>query len=285
MVKILRIYSDGGARGNPGPAATAFLVLTEKGETVKEQSSYIGVHTNNQAEYSALLKALEFAKAQNPEELTCYLDSELVVKQLNGDYSVKNSELKLLWAKAQKLKTVFKKIRFVYVPRTTFQIQRADELVNQTLDEQERNQTPILKANKPIENTPRKNMFVHASIRTSNIDRSIDFYSKFLCLTLQSRMEIKATNADIVFLRDKEGKGCTLELTFYRNQTKFAQPIYEERLFDHLGFEVADIEKTLGEMRKANVTISDEPFKLGPNGPTIAFVEDPDGTLIELIQR
>jgi lactoylglutathione lyase len=117
------------------------------------------------------------------------------------------------------------------------------------------------------------------------MERSVDFYSKFLGLTLQSRREIKATNAQIAFLRDKEGKGCTLELTFYRSQTVFAQPIYEERLFDHLGFEVADIQKTLAEMRKANVTVTDEPFKLGPNGPTIAFVEDPDGTLIELIQR
>jgi lactoylglutathione lyase len=285
MFKQLIIYSDGGARGNPGPAAIAFLALTEKAETVKEQSSYIGIHTNNQAEYSALLEGLEFAQAQNIEELTCYLDSELVVKQLNGEYSVKNNELKLLWAKAQKLKAVFKKIRFVYVPRTTFQIQRADELVNQTLDEQERKQTPILKANKSLENTLRKNMFVHASIRTSNMDRSIDFYNKFFDLTLQSRREIKATNAEIAFLRDREGKGSTLELTFYHSQIKFVQPKYEERLFDHLGFEVEDIEKTLAEMRKENVTVEDEPFKLGPNGPTIAFIDDPDGTLIELIQR
>jgi lactoylglutathione lyase len=127
-------------------------------------------------------------------------------------------------------------------------------------------------------------MFVHASIRTSNMDKSIDFYSRLLGLKLQSRREIKQNNAEIAFLQDAQGKGCTLELTFYRNQTKFSQPEYEKRLFDHLGFEVADINKTLSAMRKENITITDEPFKLGSN-TTIAFIEDPDGTLIELIER
>jgi lactoylglutathione lyase len=127
-------------------------------------------------------------------------------------------------------------------------------------------------------------MFVHTSIRTSNIERSIDFYSKFLGLKLQSRKEIKQTNAEIAFLQDSQGKGCTLELTYYRNQDKFAQPVFEERLFDHLGFEVANINKTLAAMRKENVTISDEPFKFNEK-TTIAFIEDPDGTLIELIER
>ena len=127
-------------------------------------------------------------------------------------------------------------------------------------------------------------MFVHTSIRTSNMERSIDFYSKFFRLKLLSRHEIKQTNAEIAFLQDAEGKGCTLELTFYRNQNKFAQPAYEERLFDHLGFEVADINKTLEAMRKENVAITDEPFKFNEK-TTIAFIEDPDGTLIELIER
>jgi lactoylglutathione lyase len=114
--------------------------------------------------------------------------------------------------------------------------------------------------------------------------RSIDFYSKFLGLKLQSRHEIKATNAEIAFLQDPSGKGSILELTFYRNQKQFIQPEYEERLFDHLGFEVADINKTLEAMRRENVTVTDEPFKFNEK-TTIAFIEDPDGTLIELIER
>jgi len=128
-------------------------------------------------------------------------------------------------------------------------------------------------------------MFVHASIRTSNMEKSIDFYTRLLGLKLLSRREITQTNAEIAFLQDAEGKGCTLELTFYRNQTKFAQPEYEKRLFDHLGFEVADIGKIIAALRRENVAITDEPYKLGSNGPVIAFVEDPDGTLIELIER
>jgi lactoylglutathione lyase len=127
-------------------------------------------------------------------------------------------------------------------------------------------------------------MFVHTSIRTSNIERSIDFYSKFFGLKLLSRHEIKQTNAEIAFLQDAEAKGCTLELTFFLNQNNFVQPAYEERLFDHLGFEVADLNKTLEAMRKENVVITDEPFKFNEK-TTIAFIEDPDGTLIELIER
>ena len=127
-------------------------------------------------------------------------------------------------------------------------------------------------------------MFVHASIRTSNVERSIDFYTRLLGLKVLRRREIKQTNAEIVFLQDPKGEGCTLELTFYRDQKKFTQPEYEERLFDHLAFEVADMNATIAVMRKEKVTITDEPFKLESNGPIIAFVEDPDGTLIELIE-
>ncbi len=127
-------------------------------------------------------------------------------------------------------------------------------------------------------------MFVHTSIRTSNIERSIDFYTRLLGLKLLIRREIKQTNAEIAFLQDPQGKGCTLELTFYRNQEKFVQPEYEERLFDHLGFEVPDIEKAIADLRREKIAITDEPFKINPN-TKIAFIEDPDGTLIELIER
>ncbi len=128
-------------------------------------------------------------------------------------------------------------------------------------------------------------MFVHTSVRTSNMERSLIFYGKFLGLQLVSRREIPKNNAEIAFLRDPDSKGATLELTFYRNQKSFVQPEYEERLFDHLAFEVKDMKKTIEEMRKEGVTITDEPFKLSPTGTFIAFVEDPDRTLIELIEQ
>jgi catechol 2,3-dioxygenase-like lactoylglutathione lyase family enzyme len=103
-------------------------------------------------------------------------------------------------------------------------------------------------------------------------------------LKLLSRHEIPQNNAEIAFLQDPEGKGAKLELTFYRKQKKFIQADYEERLFDHIAFEVENMERIISLMRKEKVAITDEPFRLGPAGPLIAFIEDPDGTLIELIE-
>lgn len=117
------------------------------------------------------------------------------------------------------------------------------------------------------------------------MNRSIEFYKRFFGLTLLSRREIPQNNAEIAFLRDSQGKGATLELTFYRNQKEFMQPKYENRLFDHLAFEVKNMSQTIEKMRIEKVTITDEPFKLGSAGSLIAFVEDPDGILIELIER
>jgi catechol 2,3-dioxygenase-like lactoylglutathione lyase family enzyme len=104
-------------------------------------------------------------------------------------------------------------------------------------------------------------------------------------LKLLSRREIPQNDAEIAFLQDPEKEGAKLELTFYRKQKKFIQADYEDRLFDHIAFEVKDMQQTISMMRKEKVMITDEPFKLGPTGPLIAFVEDPDGTLIELIER
>jgi len=128
-------------------------------------------------------------------------------------------------------------------------------------------------------------MFTHTSIRTSNMERSIDFYTRIMGLKLLSRREIPQNNAEIAFLQDRARKGAELELTFYRNQKKFIQAEYEDRLFDHLAFEVKDMEAIISLMRKEKLTITDEPFRLSPTGSLIAFVEDSDGTLIELIEK
>jgi ribonuclease HI len=135
MLERLMLFSDGGARGNPGPAAAAYLAVTETGQVIKSDSRFIGKATNNQAEYEALIDALIFAKTFNAEEVTCHLDSELVGKQLKGEYRVKNPDLQKLWRRALDLKGGFKKICFLNVPRTNPYIQRADDLVNRTLDE------------------------------------------------------------------------------------------------------------------------------------------------------
>lgn len=128
-------------------------------------------------------------------------------------------------------------------------------------------------------------MLTHTSIRTSNMDKSIDFYTELMGLELQTRHEISQNDAEIAFLQDPEKKGARLELTHYRKQEIYAQPEYENRLFDHIAFDVEDMSKTMRLLKEENVTITDEPFQLGPSGPLIAFVEDPDGTLIEVIER
>jgi len=117
------------------------------------------------------------------------------------------------------------------------------------------------------------------------MERSIDFYTRIMGLKLLSRHQIPQNNAEIVFLQDPEGKGAKLELTLYRNQKKFIQTEYQDRLFDHLAFEVKNMDETIAMMRREKVTITDEPFRLNSAGPLIAFVEDPDGTLIELVER
>jgi len=134
--KRLMVFSDGGARGNPGPAAIAFIILSENGKILMTRSRYIGLHTNNQAEYEALRAALESAAAFNADEVTCHLDSELVVKHLTGEYAIKNRELRKMWSKVQELKKHFKKVSFTNLPRTNNQIQTVDKLVNETLDKE-----------------------------------------------------------------------------------------------------------------------------------------------------
>jgi lactoylglutathione lyase len=117
------------------------------------------------------------------------------------------------------------------------------------------------------------------------MDKSIDFYSRLMGLKLLSRREIPQNDAEIAFLQDPDGKGARLELTFFRKQKNFVQAEYEERVFDHIAFEVKDLEETMTILRENKITVTDEPYKLGPAGPVIAFIEDPDGTLIELVER
>lgn len=128
-------------------------------------------------------------------------------------------------------------------------------------------------------------MFIHTSIRTSNMNRSIDFYTRFLDLVLVNRREISQNDAEIAFLKNRGGSGCTLELTFYNAQKNFVQAEYENRIFDHIAFEVEDLKGIVDQMKKERVVVTDDPFKLSPKGPLIAFVEDPDGILVELIQK
>ena len=129
----LTIYTDGGARGNPGPAGTG-IVIKENGKTVKEYGEYIGETTNNQAEYKALISALKSAQELGAEEVEIFMDSELIVKQVMGEYKVKHPDLAPLFLKLHNLRMGFKKFSITHVRRE--KNKEADALVNQAIDEQ-----------------------------------------------------------------------------------------------------------------------------------------------------
>lgn len=126
------LYSDGGARGNPGPAAIGVYLHNPKKTYQKEYGVFIGHSTNNEAEYSALIKGLEFALDKGTTEIECKMDSEFVVKQLKGEYKIKNSRMKILWTKAKNLEKEFKKVTYKYISRDKNKV--ADRLVNEVLE-------------------------------------------------------------------------------------------------------------------------------------------------------
>ena len=126
------LYTDGGARGNPGPAAAGAVIKDENSKIIEMKGKYLGVSTNNVAEYSALILGLEIAKTHNITELDCFLDSELIVNQLKGMYKVKNEGLKELFAKVKLLESSFDKITYAHIKRDLNK--DADAVVNKVLD-------------------------------------------------------------------------------------------------------------------------------------------------------
>ncbi len=127
------VHVDGGARGNPGPAAAAAVVSTPDGDVLDEARQLLGVATNNVAEYRGLLLGLERARALGADEVEIVNDSELVAKQMNGEYKVKHPDMKPLHAQAKRALAEFDGWRIRSVPRA--QNAAADALVNQALDE------------------------------------------------------------------------------------------------------------------------------------------------------
>lgn len=126
--------SDGGARGNPGPGAIGVIVRKD-GEILTRYSAKIGKYvTNNIAEYESLIKALQLASNYTKKELTCILDSELIVKQLLGEYRVRNPKLLELFLKVQKLQENFQKIIYKHVSREDKFQKIVDGLLNAELD-------------------------------------------------------------------------------------------------------------------------------------------------------
>ena len=127
-----RLSTDGGARGNPGPAAAAAVLSTPDGDVVDEAHELLGVVTNNVAEYRGLLLGLERARRLGATEVEVVNDSELIAKQVNGSYRVKHADMKPLHARATQALSAFERWSLRSVPRA--QNADADALVNQALD-------------------------------------------------------------------------------------------------------------------------------------------------------
>jgi ribonuclease HI len=128
----LVINTDGGARGNPGPAGIGVVFTATDGNIVGQFKEYIGAATNNVAEYQALVLALEEAKKTGAEQLQIRMDSELIVRQMQGRYKIKDPGLKILATDVLRRIKNFKNVEFVHVPRE--QNKLADKLVNEAID-------------------------------------------------------------------------------------------------------------------------------------------------------
>ncbi|MGA2760042.1 MAG: ribonuclease HI family protein [Candidatus Cybelea sp.] len=128
------LFADGGSRGNPGPAASAAVLIDASGETIEEVDAYLGIATNNVAEWTALLLGLQAAEKRGIRRLTVRLDSELVVKQLLGEYRVKHESLQPLYQRARGLLRSFDHVDIAHVRRE--QNVLADRLVNRVLDQE-----------------------------------------------------------------------------------------------------------------------------------------------------
>ncbi|MBI2334997.1 ribonuclease HI family protein [Candidatus Daviesbacteria bacterium] len=130
----LIIYTDGASRGNPGPASYGFTVSDEKGNLIYEEGRYIGVATNNVAEYTAVLEVFKYLKKKFPQrlEIEFFADSRLVVEQLSGRFKIKNPNLKILFEQIKILEMETGEVFYRHIPRSrNF---KADKLANEALD-------------------------------------------------------------------------------------------------------------------------------------------------------
>ncbi|RLF48918.1 MAG: ribonuclease H [Thermoplasmata archaeon] len=132
MSKELIIYIDGASRGNPGEAGAGVVIVNRHLWLISAKGYYLGEMTNNQAEYHALLKGLEEAKQMGAKEVFVRSDSELLVKQMNGEYRVKNKDLRVLFEKARQIAQAFDICKFEYIPRE--HNTEADRLANRAIN-------------------------------------------------------------------------------------------------------------------------------------------------------
>lgn len=134
MHRLVSVYADGGSRHNPGPAAIGFIILDENDCPLEQHKEYIGIATNNVAEYTALLKALQASARHTHGEVHVFMDSEVVIRQMKGAYQIKAAHLLPLYDSVKTLEKNFEKVIYRNVPRRSPHQAQADTLVNEALD-------------------------------------------------------------------------------------------------------------------------------------------------------
>jgi len=139
--KYIRIYADGASRNNPGNAAIGIVICDEKDNVLEKFGKCIGIQTNNFAEYTAVIESLKMAKNYTKNEVQFTSDSQLVVRQLNYIYKVKNKQLKQLFKQVKQLENNFDKVEYKHSKRENNFIEMADGMANKALDEK----TKVLK--------------------------------------------------------------------------------------------------------------------------------------------
>ncbi|HEX5762431.1 MAG TPA: reverse transcriptase-like protein [Solirubrobacterales bacterium] len=183
-MRKLTVNVDGGARGNPGPAGIGVVVRGGDGEVLEERGERIGTATNNVAEYRALLLGIERAAALGAEELELVGDSELIVKQVKGEYKVKDGTLRELHAEVKRALRDFERWSIRHVRRA--ENAEADRLVNQVLDGEE-----VGGAEPPEPDGDRIDPGVdigHVHLKVADLDQALDFYCGVLGFELQQRL-------------------------------------------------------------------------------------------------
>ena len=206
MARTITIYTDGGSRGNPGPAAGAFVLLDENGNQLCAQAKFLPIATNNVAEYTALACALEKAKSLGADNLQIFSDSELMVKQLNGDYKVKNDGIRPLFKQCFDVLSEFQSWQINHIPRTKNKL--ADKLANRAIDtagdiEQKNEKTKHLRLGILISGSGRTMINILEQIKQKQLDAEI-------AVVISSRLETagvekaKAAGLNLAIIRKKD---------------------------------------------------------------------------------
>ena len=256
-----KLSTDGGARGNPGPAAFGYVLETDDGHVLAAHGESIGRATNNVAEYRGLLAGMEKAVELGIRELEVASDSELLVKQMRGEYRVKNQTLRDLWDEANALERKFARVRYTAVRREHNDL--ADRLVNDALDAEEAPRSPLLRLD-------------HIVIAVSDWERSNTFYADVL-----GAVVVRRGDGYVYRFGDQQlnvhGPGVSASIV----AADPVRPGNSDLCFVWPG----SADEAAAHLRRHGIEIDLGPTeKPGARGMgTSIYFRDPDGTLLELI--